>query len=93
MARLCMIIGGTLAALGAAVALFFAVTIARDAGYRKAELAVRLNQGNVMYEAEFKGAQAQRAFEVIGAAVGVLLALNGATLAGLGIVAARVRPD
>ncbi len=93
MARACKLIGGVLAALGVAVALLFAVTIARDADYRQAELAATVNKGNVMYEAEFKGAQARRAFELIGAVVGVLLALNGATLLGLGVVAGHLRHD
>ena len=90
MARTCKIIGGGLVVVGVAVALTFAVILVRDDAYRRTALAYSLNRGNVMYEAEFKGAQVRRAFEVLGGAFGVLLALNGATLVALGVLAARV---
>jgi hypothetical protein len=91
MARACKVIGAALAVLGVAVALTFAVIIARDDAYRRAAMAFERNAGNVMYEAEFRGAQARRAFELIGVVAGMLLALNGGTLVGLGVVARRVK--
>jgi len=90
MSRACKLIGGALVIVGLAVALGFVRTIARDEEYRRAEMAASRNAGNVMYEAEFKGAQVRRAFEGIGAVAGVLLGLNGFTLIGLGVVAGRV---
>jgi hypothetical protein len=91
MARACKIIGATLSVVGVAIALTFVTVIARDDAYRQAAKAFSLNPGNVMYEAEFKGAQVRRAFELTGVIAGVLLAINGTTLLGLGVVAARVR--
>ncbi len=90
MSRACKTIGATLSAVGVAIALTFVITITRDDVYRHAALAYSLNPGNVMYEAEFKGAQVRRAFELTGVIAGILLAINGATLFGLGVVAARV---
>ena len=90
MARACKVIGAALSVLGIAVALTFAVVISRDADYRRAEMAYTRNAGNVMYEAEFKGAQVRRAFELGAALAGVLLAINGGTLLALGVVAGRV---
>ncbi len=90
MARACKIIGGAVSVVGIAIALTFVIVIARDDAYRRAAVAASLNPGNVMYEAEFKGAQVRRAFELTGTIAGILLALNGATLFGLGVVAARV---
>jgi len=75
--------------LGIALTLTLATVMLRDQGYAHAALAYERNHGNVMYEAEFRGAQVRRAFELVGAAIGVLLALNGATLWVLGSVAAR----
>ena len=89
MARACTVIGGILVVLGLVVALGFLVAIQRDDAYAKAAMASARNPGNVMYEAEFRGAQVRRGFEVMGVAVGVLLAINGATLVALGAVAAR----
>ena len=93
MARACTVIGGILVVLGVAVALSFLVAIQRDDAYAKAAMASARNPGNVMYEAEFGKARLQRAFEVVGAAFGVLITLNGATLVGLGLVAARHAPQ
>jgi hypothetical protein len=90
MARACRIIGGALSVVGIAIALTFVIVIARDDAYRRAAATYALNRGNVMYEAEFRGAQVRRAFELTGTIAGILLAINGATLIGLGIVAARV---
>ena len=90
MSRVCKLAGGALLVVGLAVTLTFAIIIARDDAYRRAALAHALNAGNVMYEAEFRGAQVRRAFEVMGGVAGVLLAFNGATLVALGVVAARV---
>jgi hypothetical protein len=90
MARACKIIGGALVVVGLAIALTFVVVIARDEAYSRAALAAAHHPGNVMYEAELKGVQARRAFELVGMIAGVLLSLNGATLAGLGLVAGRV---
>ena len=91
MARACKIVGGALALAGLAIALTFVVVIARDEAYGRAALAAAHYPGNVMYEAEFKGAQVRRAFELVGVIAGILLSLNGATLVGLGVVAERVR--
>ena len=90
MAGRCKLIGGALAVLGMAVALAFVIVIARDSSYGSAALAAQRNPGNVMYDAEFKGAQIRRAFELGGVIAGILLALNGATLAALGVVAGRL---
>lgn len=89
MARLCRLIGGLLVVLGVATAVTFAVAIMRDDGYSRAALAAARNPGNVMYDAELKGEQVKRAFEVVSGCLGGLLALNGATLIGLGVVAAQ----
>ncbi len=90
MARVCKLGGGLLVALGLVVLVLSLAAIGRDReSYRHAALAAERNGGNVMYEAERGKAQLQRAFEVVGASFGVLLALNGATLVGLGVVASR----
>jgi len=79
--------------LGLALALAFLMIIARDDAYGRAALASAHNPGNVMYEAEFKGAQVKRAFELVGVLAGLMLTLNGTTLIGLGVVAGRIRPQ
>jgi hypothetical protein len=89
MARTCTMIGGILVVLGLAVALGFLVAIQRDDAYAKAALASARNPGNVMYEAEFGAARVRRGFQLGGVVAGVLLGINGSTLFGLGIVAAR----
>ena len=89
MARACKAIGGALAALGVCVAVAFVVLMARDDAYRRAEIAYTRNAGNAMYELEFRGAQVRRAFQGTGVVAGILLALNGATLLALGVVAGR----
>jgi len=91
MGRACKVVGTALAAVGVAVAVAFVVLMARDEGYRRAELAYTRNAGNAMYELEFRGAQVRRGFESIGVVAGVLLALNGVTLLGLGVVATRTQ--
>jgi len=91
MARACKIVGGALTVVGLAIALAFIVVISRDEAYGRAALAAAHHPGNVMYEAELKGAQVRRAFELVGVIAGVLLGLNGATLVALGAVAERVR--
>jgi hypothetical protein len=91
MARACKVIGAALAVLGVASAVAFVVVIGRDDAYRHAELAYARNNGNAMYELEFRGAQVRRAFQGVGVVTGVLLALNGSTLLGLGILATRTR--
>ena len=91
MARACKLIGVALLTLGLGVALAFLIVMARDDAYRPAQLAYTRNPGNVMYEAEFRGAQVRRAFEGVAVLTGILLAVNGGTLVGLGAVAARVR--
>jgi hypothetical protein len=91
MARVCKVIGAALAVLGVAIAVVFVVVIGRDDAYRHAELAYARNNGNAMYELEFRGAQVRRAFQGVGVVTGVLLALNGSTLLGLGILATRTR--
>jgi peptidoglycan/LPS O-acetylase OafA/YrhL len=90
MGRTCKVIGIALAAVGLAAAAAFVIMMARDDAYRRAELAYRLNAGNAMYELEFRGAEVRRAFQGIGVVAGILLALNGATLLGLGVVATRM---
>jgi hypothetical protein len=91
MGRACKVVGTALAVIGIAVAVAFVVLIARDEGYRHAELAYTRNAGNAMYELEFRGAQVTRGFESIGMVAGILLALNGVTLLGLGVVATRTQ--
>ena len=91
MAGSCKVIGVALVMLGIVVALTFSVAIGHDEAYRGAALAAARNPGNVMYDAEFKGAQVRRAFELVGVIAGILLALNGTTLLGLGIVAGQLR--
>ena len=86
-------IGAAVAAIGVAVAVAFVIAMARDDAYRRAELAYTRNVGNAMYELEFRGAQVRRAFQGIGVVAGILLALNGATLLGLGVVAKRMPLD
>src|SRR5712692_4270670 len=90
MSRACKVIGTALGLLGVALALTFVIVMARDAEYRIAAIAAAHNPGNVMYDAEFKGAQVRRGFEMVGFIVGILLAINGATLLGLGLLAERV---
>jgi hypothetical protein len=90
MARACKLGGSLLVALGLVVLVLAVAAIARDReSYARAALAAERNAGNVMYEAELGKARLERAFEVVGAAFGVLVTLNGATLAALGVVAAR----
>lgn len=89
MGRVCKIAGGALSVLGLAVVVAFVIIMTRDDAYRRAELAYTRNAGNAMYELEFRGAQVRRAFQGIGVVAGILLALNGVTLLGLGVVATR----
>jgi hypothetical protein len=90
MARACKLSGGLLVALGLVVLVLSFAALRRDRdSYGHAALAAERNIGNVMYEAEFGKARVRRAFEVVGAAFGILFALNGATLVALGVVAAR----
>jgi hypothetical protein len=89
MSRTCKIVGSALSVLGIVIALLFVMTIARDDKYRAAELAASRNAGNVMYETEFGIARVRRAFQVVGVVAGVLLAINGTTMIGLGMVAGR----
>ena len=91
MSRAAKLIGSALAIIGVAVVLTFAVLIARDDGYRKAALAAVRNPGNVMYETEFGVARIRRGFQLIGVISGILLALNGASMVGLGVLASHVR--
>ena len=90
MARASKVIGTALAAIGLAVAVMFSVVMSRDEGYQKAARAAARNPGNVMYEAEFGAAKVRRGFQLVGVIAGILLALNGTTLVGLGMVASRV---
>jgi len=89
MARACKWGGTVLTVLGLAALIACAAAVVRDQKYGRAALARERNPGNVLYEAEFKGAQAERAFVLIGGALGVLLAVNGATLIAVGVVACR----
>ncbi len=89
MSRACKLAGGLCIVLGTVATLALATVMLRDQSYGRAALAYERNRGNVMYEAEFRGAQVQRAFELVGAAIGALLALNGATLYILGRVAVQ----
>ncbi len=83
------VIGTLLCAAGLLVATYFGHAIATDEAYSRAALAAERNPGHAMYQAEFKGAQAVRAFQMTFASLGALLALNGVTLIGLGAVAKR----
>lgn len=90
MTRVCKIVGSLLVTLGILASVLSLMAVSRDAdSYNHAALAVERNAGNVMYEAEFGKAQLKRAFELVGTSLGVLLALNGATLVALGVVASR----
>jgi hypothetical protein len=89
MARTCKIVGSALSVLGIVIALLFVMTIVRDDKYGAAALAASRNAGNVMYETEFGIARVRRAFQVVGVVAGVLLAINGTTMIGLGVVAGR----
>jgi len=82
-------IGTVLGAAGLLVAAYFGHAIATDEAYARAALAAERNPGHAMYQAEFKGAQALRAFQIIFTSLGAVLALNGATLVGLGAVTKR----
>ncbi len=95
MARASKVIGAALATLGVAVAVVFSVVMSRDEGYEKAALAAARNPGNVMYDAEFGAAKIRRGFQLVGVVAGILFALNGTTLVGLGAVASRLEhtPD
>jgi hypothetical protein len=93
MARACKWIGATALLLGLVLTAISVSQIARDDAYRKAALVASRNPGNVLYEAEFKGAQVRRAFQIFGAFAGGLLGLNGVTLMLLGVVAGRVPKD
>ena len=90
MARACKFTGGVLAVLGIMLALGFVFSILHDENYARAALVRERNPGNVMYEAEFKGALVVRAFQAVGLIVGVLLVIHGTTLVGLGMLAERV---
>ena len=90
MARASKVIGAALATIGVAVTVMFGVVMSRDEGYQKAALAAARNPGNVMYEAEFGAAKVRRGFQLVGVVAGILFALNGTTLVGLGAVATRL---
>ncbi|HVM98151.1 MAG TPA: hypothetical protein VMT89_17280 [Candidatus Acidoferrales bacterium] len=90
MARACRVIGFLLCILGFILAVMFVATMVMDQEYTRAAMARDRNPGNVLYDAEYKGALVKRAFESIGIIVGVLLVINGATLFGLGTLAHRV---
>jgi hypothetical protein len=90
MARACKLAGSLLLLAGLLVAGACMVAMARDDVYAKAKLVASRNPGNVLYEAEFKGAQIRRAFQIVCASGGVLIGLNGITLMLLGVVAGRV---
>ncbi|HUI24655.1 MAG TPA: hypothetical protein VL403_01125 [Candidatus Kryptonia bacterium] len=89
MAGVCKLVGGLVLLIGVLFAGACVTAMARDEAYAKAKLVASRNPGNVLYEAEFKGAQVQRAFQLVGAAGGALLGLNGLTLILLGAVAGR----
>lgn len=84
------VIGTLLCAAGLLVTVYFghAITTAREA-YGRAALAAERNPGHAMYQAEFGRVQIERGFQMTFASLGVLLALNGATLVGLGTVSKR----
>jgi hypothetical protein len=89
-ASACKITGTVLCVLGVVLALVFVVGMVRDEEYHRAALVRDRNPGNVLFEAEYKGALVMRAFESVGVIVGILLVINGATLLGLGTLAQRV---
>ena len=90
MANACRITGTVLCILGLTMAVMFAVFMIRDDEFQRAALARERNPGNVLYDAEYKGALVKRGFESIGGIVGILLIINGATLFGLGTLARGV---
>jgi hypothetical protein len=87
--RLCKVLGAIFAALGLVLLITFAVFAVRDEHFHKASMLKERNPGNVMYESEFFAAFTIHVFLVGGAIVGVLLALNGATMLVLGVTAGR----
>ena len=89
MARISKLVGAALLLAGLAVALYFAVTTARDEGYQKAVMLMERNKGNSMYELQYFVAEVRRAISIGVAVCGGLLALNGATFLLLGSVASR----
>jgi hypothetical protein len=90
MARISKLVGAALLLAGLAVALYFAVTTARDEGYQKAVMLMERNKGNSMYELQYFVAEVRRAISIGVAVCGGLLALNGATFLLLGSVASRL---
>jgi hypothetical protein len=88
-ARACKLFGALALAVGLVIAITCVLRIAGDEDYRKAALIASRNPGNVLYEAEFKGAQVVRGFQVMGVVAGVLFSLNGLTMFLLGSVAGR----
>ena len=81
--------GGLMIGIGLSGAVIFGGMAFTDSEFAKAKLLVERNPGNVMYEAQFGGAQIKRAFQLSTAAGGVLLALNGVTMFLVGVVGSR----
>lgn len=89
MATICKTVGGLLLAAGLAGLVAFASFVLRDEKFEKARLLRERNPGNVMYESEYFVAATVRGFLIGGAVGGGLLALNGATLLLVGVLAGR----
>jgi len=93
MPRRARVLGIVLAAIGVAVLLGFGGVALQGSGeFRQAQLVRQRNPGNAMHDLQFFVASSQLAFLVAGAALGGLLALNGATLILLGRLAEQVEP-
>jgi hypothetical protein len=85
------VIGSLLCAAGLLVTVYFGHAIAAASeAYNRSALAAERNPGHAMYQAEFGRVQIERGFQLTFASLGFLLALNGATLFGIGAIAKRV---
>jgi len=81
-----------LIAVGLITAGLFAHRIAHDDDYAKKALVASRNPNNDVYKLEFGLAQIKRGFDIVFLSGGVLLGLNGLTLALLGAVAGAPAP-
>jgi len=83
------IAGTLLVALGLAALIGFGWQAYTDEDYAKAALLLERNPGNVLYEAKFGEVRIKRAFLLLFAGGGGLVALNGVTLFLVGVVGAK----
>ena len=86
----CKVAGVALLLGGLLLAVWLSVAIFRDEDYAKAAMLMERNPGNVLYESKYFVAAVWRAIRVGVAMSGALVALNGATLFLIGVVAERL---